>query len=140
MVEPRRKHGSFDPRYPTLSTPATPTWVLRADAGLDWTEFLTRFFPGRRRHDIEALAAYGAYRNGLEQRAIDDRDAYRPSRPMRAVPTGLGHARAVVAGGVSSGGTRAMSHPDTNKRRELQRFSAEPGGTLASPFIDRTRA
>jgi hypothetical protein len=69
MVEPRRKHGSFDPRYPTLSTPATPTWVLRADAGVHWTEFLTRFFPGRRRHDIEALAAYGAYRDALERRA-----------------------------------------------------------------------
>lgn len=65
MVEPRRKHGSFDPRYPTLSTPATPTWVLRADAGFERTEFL------------------------LEK---------------------------------------------------IQRFSAEPGGTLASPFIDRTRA
>jgi hypothetical protein len=73
MVEPRRKHGSFDPRYPTLSTPATPTWVLRADAGLDWTEFLTRFFPGRRRHDIEALAAYGS---GLERRASTSGNRY----------------------------------------------------------------
>jgi hypothetical protein len=31
--------------------------------GLDWSAFSTRFFPGRRRHDLEALRAYGAYRN-----------------------------------------------------------------------------
>jgi hypothetical protein len=67
MVEPRRKHGAFDPRYPHLSQPATPTWVLRADAGLEWTPFLARFFPGRRWHDIEALAAYSAYRNESRQ-------------------------------------------------------------------------
>jgi hypothetical protein len=73
MVEPRRKHGSFDPRYPALSTPAIPTWVLQVDAGLEWTQFLTRFFPGRRRHDIEALAAYGAYRNTSTQRSVDER-------------------------------------------------------------------
>jgi hypothetical protein len=63
MVEPARKHGAFDPRYPLLSKPAAPSWVLRADDGLEWTAFLAHFFPGRRRHDIEALAAYGAYRN-----------------------------------------------------------------------------
>jgi hypothetical protein len=31
-------------------------------AGLDWHAFRTRFFPHRRRHDLEALAAYEAYR------------------------------------------------------------------------------
>jgi hypothetical protein len=31
--------------------------------GLDWSAFSARFFPGRRRHDLEALRAYGAYRN-----------------------------------------------------------------------------
>jgi hypothetical protein len=29
---------------------------------LDWQGFCTRYFPGRRRHDLEALVAYGAYR------------------------------------------------------------------------------
>jgi hypothetical protein len=32
---------------------------------LDWKAFSARFFPERRRHDPEALHAYGAYRKGL---------------------------------------------------------------------------
>ena len=31
-------------------------------AGLDWYAFSSRYFPGRRRHDLEALKAYEAYR------------------------------------------------------------------------------
>jgi hypothetical protein len=61
MVEPTRKHGVFDRRYPGLSTPATPTWVLDVETGLDWAEFSTRFFPHGCRHDIKALQADGAY-------------------------------------------------------------------------------
>lgn len=34
-----------------------------APAGLDWYAFLSRYFPGRRRHDLEALKAYEAYRS-----------------------------------------------------------------------------
>ena len=34
---------------------------------LDWSAFLTRFFPNRRRHDLVALAAYAAYRHSLAQ-------------------------------------------------------------------------
>jgi hypothetical protein len=34
-----------------------------ASGGLDWQSFSARYFPGRRRHDLEALTAYGAYRN-----------------------------------------------------------------------------
>jgi hypothetical protein len=29
---------------------------------LDWQRFRTAHFPGSRRHDLEAIAAYGAYR------------------------------------------------------------------------------
>jgi len=29
---------------------------------LDWVAFSTRFFPKRRRHDLEVLHAYGVYR------------------------------------------------------------------------------
>jgi hypothetical protein len=32
-------------------------------AGLDWYAFLSRYFPGRRRYDLEALKAYEAYRS-----------------------------------------------------------------------------
>jgi hypothetical protein len=35
----------------------------RPPAGLEWAEFLRSCFPGRRRHDLEALKAYEAYRS-----------------------------------------------------------------------------
>jgi hypothetical protein len=35
--------------------------------GLDWAAFSTRYFPGRRRHDFEAVKAYEAYGNGSRQ-------------------------------------------------------------------------
>jgi hypothetical protein len=35
----------------------------RAD-GLEWQGFATRYFPGRRRHDLDALTAYETYRHG----------------------------------------------------------------------------
>lgn len=31
-------------------------------AGLDWSAFTAAYFPGIRRHDLEAVVAYGAYR------------------------------------------------------------------------------
>jgi len=31
---------------------------------LDWEAFSTGYFPGRHKHDLEALVAYGAYRRG----------------------------------------------------------------------------
>jgi hypothetical protein len=37
---------------------------------LDWQTFRAAYFAGRRRHDFEALTAYGAYRRS---RAVDDR-------------------------------------------------------------------
>lgn len=43
--------------------PEIETRGERAAAGLSWSEFLGRFFPGRRRHDLEALEAYAAYRS-----------------------------------------------------------------------------
>ncbi len=41
--------------------PATPRADL-ASALLDWTAFCERHFPGRPRHDGEAITAYAAYR------------------------------------------------------------------------------
>ena len=35
---------------------------------LDWQTFCEAYFPGRRRHDFEALTGYGAYRRS---RAVD---------------------------------------------------------------------
>jgi hypothetical protein len=71
MVEPARRHGPFDSRYPLRSKLAATAWELQPDevglGRLDWSAFLARFFPNRRRHDFEALAAYESYRNALEQ-------------------------------------------------------------------------
>ena len=116
MVEPRHKHGSFDPRYPALSTPATPTWVLRVDAGLEWEQFLTRFFPEHRRHDIEALAAYGAYRNTSSQRLVDQRRSPGPLPPASRgattatrAPKRLQPARRAIGNGIRRIPANALS-------------------------------
>ena len=33
---------------------------------LDWNAFSAQYFPGRGRHDLDAVAAYGAYRQGRD--------------------------------------------------------------------------
>jgi hypothetical protein len=70
MVEPARRHGPFDARYPVRPKLAARTWELQSDGDgsqrLDWSAFLTGFFPNSRRHDLGALAAYESYRNALE--------------------------------------------------------------------------
>ena len=42
--------------------------------GLDWQGFLAAYFPGRRRHDLEALTAYGAYKRSgvVGKRSADE--------------------------------------------------------------------
>jgi len=35
---------------------------------LAWDAFAARYFPERRRHDLEAIAAYGAYKQGRDLR------------------------------------------------------------------------
>jgi hypothetical protein len=71
MVESGRKHGPFDFRYPVRRKTATRVWELERDRPglLEWSVFLARFFPNRRRHDSEALATYEAYRNALDRAA-----------------------------------------------------------------------
>ena len=34
-------------------------------SGLDWEAFSASYFPGSRRHDLQAIVAYGAYRHSL---------------------------------------------------------------------------
>jgi hypothetical protein len=45
--------------------------------GLDWQAFSAAYFPGRRRHDFEALTAYDAYKRS---RAVDERSADETAR------------------------------------------------------------
>ena len=49
-----------------LPTAASAPEVPAAGIGemLDWDAFSARYFPGRSRHDLDAVAAYGAYRKG----------------------------------------------------------------------------
>ena len=46
-----------------------------ADVGeeLDWDAFSARHFPERVRHDLDAVAAYGAYKQGRDWRKSDRR-------------------------------------------------------------------
>jgi hypothetical protein len=70
MVEPARRHGPFDTRYPVRPKLAATTWELHPRDRLErlvGSAFLARFFPNSRRHDLGALAAYESYRNALEQ-------------------------------------------------------------------------
>lgn len=87
MVESARKHGPFDDRYPVrlkLPAPSRDLWPDENGAErLEWSEFLTRFFPNRRRHDFAALAAYEAYRGTVEQRTPQQRPTTHRTLPSR---------------------------------------------------------
>jgi hypothetical protein len=77
MFESARKHGPFDERYPARQKLQAPRWDLRlageGEERLEWSAFLGRFFPNRRRHDFATLAAYEAYRNTLAQQTREQR-------------------------------------------------------------------
>jgi len=49
----------------------------RGTDGLDWESFSSAYFPGRRRHDLEALIAYGTHRRSRE---LDARPSDEPAR------------------------------------------------------------
>lgn len=75
-----RRHGAFDTRWPSATkngagavTTAPPLRAVEAREALAWDAFSNRYFPGRRRHDLEALTAYGAYRQGREWRTTPAR-------------------------------------------------------------------
>jgi hypothetical protein len=90
MIESSRRHGHFDPRWHTKSEnppralvpatedgdPSVQSWENEGgrssmsnendvSAGLAWYAFSSRYFPGQRRHDLEALKAYEAYRSAV---------------------------------------------------------------------------
>jgi hypothetical protein len=50
---------------------------------LDWQDFLSRYYPGRRRHDFEALTAYGVYRSsgGVDGRSAGEVARLRETEP-----------------------------------------------------------
>ncbi|MGZ4401118.1 MAG: hypothetical protein ACXVYM_09630 [Gaiellaceae bacterium] len=124
MIEPPRKHGPFDLRYPSRPTLAPPVWELQAgeeeEERLDWSSFLERFFPNRRRHDFEALGWYVAYTKRLEQGSPDERSGT-PRRPPAR--------RSADSPAAGAGMRRQHSGPATV--RAHVRVAATPSALLA---------
>jgi hypothetical protein len=76
--------GRFDvERKRSLTESAVSAVASSADApdGLDWQAFSAAYFPGRRRHDLEALSAYGAYRHSG---TLDERPSRQAARMEEA--------------------------------------------------------
>ena len=76
-AEPRRSIGLETTRRTTnhvASAVATSASVLD---GRDWQSFSADHFPGRRRHDLEALTAYRASRRSHQ---VDARSSAEPGR------------------------------------------------------------
>jgi hypothetical protein len=75
-IEAPRRHGHFDPRWLTRRR-VTADWRAAAEMGLkavpdglEWGAFSTRYFPGRRRHDLEAISAYDSRSIGPNEPAL----------------------------------------------------------------------
>jgi hypothetical protein len=68
-----------------LSIAASAPEVPAAEVGekLEWDAFSARYFPERRRHDLDAVAAYGAYRQGHDSQS---RGRQTPPRKVLLVP------------------------------------------------------
>jgi hypothetical protein len=76
-AEPRRPTG-FGPTPPVTKDVASEVATsTNVPDRLDWQSFSAAYFPGRRRHDLEALIAYGAYRRSHE---VDARTSDRLAR------------------------------------------------------------
>ena len=114
MVEASRKHGPFDTPWPSarkdsagVVPTAPPLRATEAAEALEWEAFSNRYFPGRGRHDMEALTAYATYKQGSEWRRT-------PAR-LSLVPTE--HVSAAVELESEEAGTRrllaamAAAHP-----------------------------
>lgn len=84
-AQPRRYTGSagaggFDPerkRPVTERTVSAGASSVDAPYGLDWQTFSAAYFPARRRHDLEAITAYGAYRRSRTPDGDPSRQATR---------------------------------------------------------------
>jgi hypothetical protein len=61
-AEAKRLSSTVFSTRPAGEVASSVTSSAHASSGLDWQAFSAAYFPGRRRHDLEALAAYGAHR------------------------------------------------------------------------------
>jgi hypothetical protein len=76
-IEQRRSIGFETKRRITNRVASAVATSAGVPDGLDWQSFSAAYFPGRRRHDLEALTAYSAYRRSHE---IDARSSDEPAR------------------------------------------------------------
>jgi hypothetical protein len=58
----QRRHPGFATKHPMTDQVASAAASTEVADGLDWHTFSAAYFPGRRRHDLQAVIAYGAYR------------------------------------------------------------------------------
>jgi len=90
VVEAPREHGPFDTRWSSArkdsaAVPtAPPLRAAEAAEALDWEAFSNRYFPGRRRHNLEALTAYATYKQGREWRTTPPRLSVVTTEPVAA--------------------------------------------------------
>jgi hypothetical protein len=120
-MEASQKHGPFDTRWPSarrdrasaVST-APPLRAEEAAEALDWEAFSNRYFPGRRRHNMEAVTAYVTCRRGREWRTTPARLSVVTTEHVPATialePEEAGARRllaALATKQVTRGGTRA---------------------------------
>jgi hypothetical protein len=80
-----RERVDAETKRPTTTNVASV--VANVPDGLNWQSFTAACFPGRRRHDLEALTAYGAYRRS---HAVDERSSEEggPMDEARSRPAG----------------------------------------------------
>ena len=86
--------GGFDAERTRLVTERAVSAVASsADApdGLDWQTFTAAYFPGRHRHDLEAITAYAAYRRShtLDERPSSEATRMEDAESSEAGSTGL---------------------------------------------------
>jgi hypothetical protein len=110
-VEASRRHGPFDSRGPKRPlrdrlTIALPGFEDVPD-GLDWDAFSTRYFPGRGRHDLDAIAAYDAYQQGRRWRES--------SRPKKRRSIGLNEPVLSAAGRAPRVRRASLSRPGATR-------------------------
>lgn len=75
-AEQRRSIGLETTRRVTNRVASAVASSASAPDGPDWQSFSAAHFPGRRRHDLEALTAYCAYRRSheVDARSSDKRE------------------------------------------------------------------
>lgn len=139
-VEASRRHGRFDLRWPTrplrgaADRPAPVlTGLEDVPDELDWDAFSTRYFPGRRRHDLEAISAYVACNHGRPwrrgSRPLPRRRSIGPSETIR--PRGA----AEWFGGTAVRVALASASKARNEADSRQLPGADPRAKAAAPQV-----